>query len=70
MGGGNKDQSYSGTGLTQQSENFGYSAVRLRRIAKLQFGIVNPNELVRFNIKMKKTGGRKKERENKKRCIS
>jgi hypothetical protein len=34
------------TTLTQQSENFGYSAVRLRRIAKLQFGIVNPGELV------------------------
>ena len=34
------------TTLTQQSENFGYSAVRLRRITKLQFGIVNPNELV------------------------
>jgi len=35
------------TTLTQQSENFGYSAVRLRRIAKLQFGIINPAELVR-----------------------
>ena len=34
------------TSLTQQSENFGYSRVRLRRIAKMQFGIVNPNELV------------------------
>ena len=34
------------TSLTQQSENFGYSAVRLRRIAKLQFGIINPAELV------------------------
>ena len=34
------------TTLTQQSENFGYSAVRLRRIAKLQFGIINPAELV------------------------
>lgn len=34
------------TTLTQQSENFGYSAVRLRRIVKLQFGIVNPAELV------------------------
>jgi hypothetical protein len=30
-----------------QSENFGYSNVRLRRIKKLQFGVVNPNELVR-----------------------
>ena len=35
------------TTLTQQSENFGYSAVRLRRIVKLQFGIVNPTDLVR-----------------------
>lgn len=35
------------TNLTQGSENFGYSAVRLRRIVKLQFGIVNPNEMVR-----------------------
>ena len=34
------------TSLTQQSENFGYSRVRLRRIAKMQFGIINPNELV------------------------
>lgn len=35
------------TQLTQASENFGYSRVRLRRIVKLQFGVVNPNELVR-----------------------
>jgi hypothetical protein len=35
------------TTLTQQSENFGYSAVRLRRITQLQFGVVNPTELVR-----------------------
>lgn len=34
------------TSLGMQSENFGYSSVRLRRIKKLQFGIVNPNELV------------------------
>jgi hypothetical protein len=34
------------TSLTQQSENFGYSTVRLRRINKLQFGIVNPIDLV------------------------
>ena len=33
--------------LSMQSENFGYSRVRLRRIKKLQFGVVNPNELVR-----------------------
>jgi hypothetical protein len=35
------------TSLGMQSENFGYSNVRLRRIKKLQFGVVNPNELVR-----------------------
>ena len=34
------------TSLGMQSENFGYSRVRLRRIKKLQFGVVNPNELV------------------------
>jgi hypothetical protein len=36
------------TTLTQNSENFGYSRVRLRRIVKMQFGIVNPLELVRL----------------------
>ena len=36
------------TSLGMQSENFGYSSVRLRRIKKLQFGVVNPNELVRL----------------------
>lgn len=45
-GGGNVSSIGGATSLTQQSENFGYSAVRLRRIVKLQFGIVNPNELV------------------------
>jgi hypothetical protein len=30
------------------SENFGYSAVRLKRVKKLQFGVVNPDELVRL----------------------
>jgi hypothetical protein len=34
------------TSLGMQSENFGYSRVRLRRIKKLQFGVVDPNELV------------------------
>jgi hypothetical protein len=38
------------TTLTQQSENFGYSAVRLRRIVRLQFGVVNPAELVRYLV--------------------
>lgn len=37
------------TNLTQASENFGYSSMRLRRIRKLQFGIINPNELVCFS---------------------
>jgi hypothetical protein len=36
------------TSLTQGSENFGYSAVRLRRIRRLQFGIIDPAELVRY----------------------
>jgi hypothetical protein len=34
----------SSLGMT--SENFGFSNVRLRRIKKLQFGVVDPNELV------------------------
>ena len=38
------------TSLGMQSENFGYSSVRLRRIKKLQFGVVNPNELVRVAV--------------------
>jgi hypothetical protein len=40
------------TQLTQASENFGYSRVRLRRIVKLQFGIVNPSELVRRSFSL------------------
>lgn len=32
--------------LGMASENFGYSRVRLRRVKKLQFGVVDPNELV------------------------
>ena len=32
--------------LGMTSENFGFSAVRLRRVGKLQFGVVNPDELV------------------------
>jgi hypothetical protein len=34
------------TSLGMASENFGYSHVRLRRIKKIQFGVVDPNELV------------------------
>ena len=41
-------QQAGATSLGMQSENFGYSRVRLRRIKKLQFGVVNPNELVRL----------------------
>eukprot|EP00428_Durinskia_dybowskii_P008579 CAMPEP_0170296226 /NCGR_PEP_ID=MMETSP0116_2-20130129/48251_1 /TAXON_ID=400756 /ORGANISM="Durinskia baltica, Strain CSIRO CS-38" /LENGTH=128 /DNA_ID=CAMNT_0010547805 /DNA_START=32 /DNA_END=414 /DNA_ORIENTATION=- len=36
--------------LGMQSENFGYSRVRLRRIKKLQFGVVNPNELRQYSV--------------------
>jgi hypothetical protein len=32
--------------LGMASENFGFSNVRLRRTKKLQFGVVDPNELV------------------------
>ena len=32
--------------LGMASENLGYSRVRLRRVKKLQFGVVDPNELV------------------------
>lgn len=36
--------------LGMSSENFGYSNVRLRRVAKLQFGIVNPHELRQYSV--------------------
>ena len=36
--------------LTTNSENFGYSRVRLRRVKKLQFGVINPNELRQFSV--------------------
>lgn len=32
--------------LGMTSENFGYSRMRMRRVKKIQFGIVNPHELV------------------------
>jgi DNA-directed RNA polymerase II subunit RPB1 len=32
------------------SENFGYSAVRLKRVKKLQFGVVNPDELRQYSV--------------------
>jgi hypothetical protein len=36
------------TTLSMTSENFGHSSVRLRRVKKLQFGVTNPHELVRY----------------------
>jgi len=36
--------------LGQASENFGFSRVRLRRIQKLQFGVVNPHELRQYSV--------------------
>jgi DNA-directed RNA polymerase II subunit RPB1 len=38
------------TSVGMQSENFGYSSARLRRVKKLQFGIVNPNELRQYSV--------------------
>ncbi|GKZ01276.1 hypothetical protein MPSEU_001078600 [Mayamaea pseudoterrestris] len=38
------------TSLTQASENFGYSRVRLRRIQRMQFGIINPHELRQYSV--------------------
>jgi len=38
------------TSLSMASENFGYSRVRLRRVKRLQFGIVNPNELKQYSV--------------------
>jgi hypothetical protein len=58
-GGGNASQHAArqagATTLTQNSENFGYSRMRLRRIAKLQFGIVNPVELVSTQLHVSTT---------------
>eukprot|EP00536_Pseudo-nitzschia_multiseries_P015005 jgi/Psemu1/262607/estExt_Genewise1Plus.C_8030002 len=36
--------------LGMASENFGYSRVRLRRVKKLQFGVVDPNELRQYSV--------------------
>jgi len=50
MGGGSRPPTAAGVGasaLSMASENFGYSGARLRRVKKLQFGVVNPHELVR-----------------------
>jgi hypothetical protein len=50
MGGGGRNFSNpnkaGATSFGQASENFGYSAVRLKRVKKLQFGVINPDELV------------------------
>ena len=35
--------------LSQASTNFGHSSARLRRIKKLQFGIINPEELRQYS---------------------
>jgi hypothetical protein len=36
--------------LSQASTNFGHSSARLRRIKKLQFGIINPDELRQYSV--------------------
>lgn len=36
--------------LSQASTNFGHSTARLRRIKKLQFGIINPEELKQYSV--------------------
>ena len=36
--------------LSQVSTNFGHSSVRLRRIKKLQFGVMNPEELKQYSV--------------------
>ena len=50
MGGPGRAATAAGVGassLSMVSENFGYSNLLLRRVKKLQFGVVNPHELVR-----------------------
>ena len=46
-GGGGGGNAGGAASLGMASENFGYSQMRLRRVKKLQFGIINPHELVR-----------------------
>jgi len=54
MAGGGRSQvsarAVGATSLAMASENFGYSSVRLRRVKKLQFGVVNPDELRRYSV--------------------
>ncbi len=39
------------TSFGMASENFGYSSLRLKRVKKLQFGVVNPDHLVSLVIR-------------------
>jgi len=48
------------TSLGMASENFGYSSVRLRRIKKVQFGVINPNELRQYSVTQATTVNDKK----------
>lgn len=54
MGGGGRNFSNpnkaGATSFGQASENFGYSAVRLKRVKKLQFGVINPDELRQYSV--------------------
>jgi len=43
-------RSVGATSLGMESENFGYSALRLKRVRKLQFGVVNPDELRQYSV--------------------
>jgi DNA-directed RNA polymerase II subunit RPB1 len=49
-GGGGPANAGGAASLGMASENFGYSHVRLRRVKKLQFGIVNPQELRQYSV--------------------
>eukprot|EP00566_Odontella_aurita_P001751 CAMPEP_0113541920 /NCGR_PEP_ID=MMETSP0015_2-20120614/9313_1 /TAXON_ID=2838 /ORGANISM="Odontella" /LENGTH=1785 /DNA_ID=CAMNT_0000441907 /DNA_START=56 /DNA_END=5413 /DNA_ORIENTATION=+ /assembly_acc=CAM_ASM_000160 len=53
MGGPGRPATAAGVGassLSMASENFGYSNVRLRRVKKLQFGVINPHELRQYSV--------------------
>jgi len=43
-------RSVGATSLSMASENFGFSASRLKRVKKLQFGVINPNELRQSSV--------------------
>ena len=60
MGGGSRPPTAAGVGasaLSMASENFGHSAARLRRVKNLQFGVVNPHELVRCPLVVRVASG-------------